>query len=353
MLPIPPIIHFTWWNCSTPAILREGSWAECHKRFCTSVSSRDSTKMCPYQAQITIFRVLTCLLLLGVRWVCALCAMWWVCGVCVCVVCWCVVRVLVGCLVVCGWCASLCVVECRCGVSHTLSRSRYTYTVLMCMSVSLFLIVFAWEEKAQSRTLTFPWCLLFEAVEPSKMVFMFFPLVAVSSTFLYFRKKKWSLKSRRCLQQLREEKNMKPLWKVQGFEKQTSWKVSVLDFVIHDKNEQQEWRRHVHVHLNENVDCTTWESQESKTRDNTTHHIQEGHGYSCRLPALVLNHFDIQSRTWLLLPRVSVSLKILTDIDIRSLALKSSRVNTIWDHRKQQKKRQRGVSSHVRTAVCS
>ena len=38
--------------------------------------------MCPHQAQFTIFRVLACLLLLGVRCVCALCA---VCGCVVCV----------------------------------------------------------------------------------------------------------------------------------------------------------------------------------------------------------------------------------------------------------------------------
>ena len=28
---------------------------------------------------------------------------------------------------------------------------------------------------------------------------------------------------------------MKPLWKVKGFEKQTSWKLSVLDCVFHAK----------------------------------------------------------------------------------------------------------------------
>ena len=34
-------------------------------------------------------------------------------------------------------------------------------------------------------------------------------------------------------------KNMKPLWKVNGFEKQTSWKVSVLDCVFRQKIEQK------------------------------------------------------------------------------------------------------------------
>ena len=103
---------------------------------CTSVSSRDSTKMCPYQAQFTIFRVPACLLLLGVRCVCVcvcvVCSVW-VCGcVCVCVLvcCSCFVVCFVVCLVVCGWCASLCVIVCRSGVSHTLSISRFSYTYL-------------------------------------------------------------------------------------------------------------------------------------------------------------------------------------------------------------------------------
>ena len=56
----------------------------------TPVSPRDSTKMCPNHAQFTIFRVLTLLLLLGVR--------------CVCVVSVCVVRVCAVCL--CMWCVA-------------------------------------------------------------------------------------------------------------------------------------------------------------------------------------------------------------------------------------------------------
>ena len=75
---------------------------------CTSVSSRDSTKMCPYQAVHHLsgpdMFVLT---------LCAVCVR---CVRCVrCVGVWCVV--CVGVLFVFCWC-----------VSHTLSRSRYTYT---------------------------------------------------------------------------------------------------------------------------------------------------------------------------------------------------------------------------------
>ena len=47
------------------------------------------------------------------------------------------------------------------------------------------------------------------------------------------RSEAWSLES--AWNSFEKKKNMKPLWNVQGFEKQTSWKVSVLDFVIHDK----------------------------------------------------------------------------------------------------------------------
>ena len=72
----------------------------------------------------------------------------------------------------------------------------------------------------------------FRSLWPSTMVSCFFLLVAVSCTFLdvklhcFF----WSLE--KCWKQLREAKNMKPLWKVKAFEKQTSWKVSVPDCVF-------------------------------------------------------------------------------------------------------------------------
>ena len=68
--------------------------------------------------------------------------------------------------------------------------------------------------------------------------FMFFLLlVAVSSTF---RDNKPYLICEigraccleKCLKQLREAKNMKPLWKVKGFEKPATWKESVPDFVF-------------------------------------------------------------------------------------------------------------------------
>ena len=58
------------------------------------------------------------------------------------------------------------------------------------------------------------------------MVSCFFLIVAVSSTFrdlkpylFHISSRAWSLE--KCLKQLREAKNMKPLWKVKGFEKQT------------------------------------------------------------------------------------------------------------------------------------
>ena len=36
----------------------------------------------------------------------------------------------------------------------------------------------------------------------------------------------------KCLKHLREAKNMKPLWKVNGFEQHMSWNVRVPDFVL-------------------------------------------------------------------------------------------------------------------------
>ena len=55
-------------------------------------------------------------------------------------------------------------------------------------------------------------------------------LVADSSTVLDFKpylicKRGVALSLEQCLKQLREAKNMKPSWKVRGFEKQTFWKI--------------------------------------------------------------------------------------------------------------------------------
>ena len=56
------------------------------------------------------------------------------------------------------------------------------------------------------------------------------------------------------------------------------------------------WRRHVHVHPYVHVDVRHERAKRVRRELTQQHHIQEGHGYSCLLPALVLNHFDIQSR---------------------------------------------------------
>ena len=69
--------------------------------------------------------------------VCVVCSLW-VCGVC-----WCIVGVLLVCLVVCG-----------CGVSHTLSRSRYIY-IHIDVHVGVTLFARFLMKKRQSRTLTF------------------------------------------------------------------------------------------------------------------------------------------------------------------------------------------------------
>ena len=89
------------------------------------------------------------------------------------------------------------------------------------------------------------------------------------------------MKSREVLETSTRNKNMKPVWKVKGFEKQTSWTVSVLDVQLY-----------VYVHLKENVHVRherDKRARREKTQHTTTHHIQEGHGFSCRLSALVLN----------------------------------------------------------------
>ena len=50
---------------------------------------------------------------------------------------------------------------------------------------------------------------------------------------------------------------------------------------------------HTHTHHDHNHSHS---HNDKHHRHHRRHHIQEGHGYSRRLPALVLNHSDIQSR---------------------------------------------------------
>ena len=71
----------------------------------------------------------------------------------------------------------------------------------------------------------FPCGWLFEAFDLPQRFHVFLLLVDVSSTFRDFKPYLFHISSRasslkKCLKQLREAKNMKPLWKVKGFEKQ-------------------------------------------------------------------------------------------------------------------------------------
>ena len=97
-------------NCSTPAILRETSWAECHEPFARQYRPETPRKCALVRhssPSLGSWRVV------------------WACAVCL----WCVIGVLFVCLVVCVGvrrCVWLCV--CGCGVSHTLSRSRFSKT---------------------------------------------------------------------------------------------------------------------------------------------------------------------------------------------------------------------------------
>ena len=206
----------------------------------------------------------------------------WVCAVCL----WCVIGVLLVCLVVCVGVRRCVWLWCR-----THSQDHGNINILMYMSVSLFFAHFLLTRKRSLEHLL-SMMSAFRRLWPFTMVSCFLLLVAVSTTFLDFRKSSVAWRPEKCMKQLREGKNMKPLWKVKGFEKQTSWKRLRFSMI--------KWAKRVTPTCTCTSFCTcrckTWESQESKTRVNTTHHIQEGHGYSCLLHALVLNHFDIQSR---------------------------------------------------------
>ena len=97
------------------------------------------------------------------------------------------------------------------------------------MSASLFLLILSWITK--SRTLTFhdvcfskPWTF--------HNGFMFFSSRSCFKHFLDFKLHFFFLKLYKSAGNSNEKKKHETLWKVNGFEKQTSWKVSVLDCVF-------------------------------------------------------------------------------------------------------------------------
>ena len=150
---------------------------------CTSVSSRDSTKMCPYQAVHHLSG--------PDMFVLTLCAVW--CVVCVVCVVW-----------VCGvWCVLVCC-SCFVGVCRTHSQDHgiHIHTDVH-VGVTLF-ARFLMKRKTQSRTLTFHDVCFSKPLTFHNVSCFFFSLLFPA--LFYFRTEKWSLKSRKCLKQLREEK---------------------------------------------------------------------------------------------------------------------------------------------------
>ena len=87
---------------------------------------------------------------------------------------------------------------------------------------------------------------------------------------------KKGLKSRKVLETATKIKNMKPLWKVKGSEKQTSWKVSVQDCVFFFmRNEQKERRRHVHLYADVSVILRVCDTPQTHTQPHTTKHTNK------------------------------------------------------------------------------
>ena len=103
---------------------------------------------------------------------------------------------------------------------------------LSCASLWLFVCLFVCPSLSAVAGMS-----AFRSLWPSTMVSCFLLLVSVSSTFRDVKSylicgigRTWSLE--KCLKQLREVKNMKPLWKVKDFEKSVPWQESVPDFVF-------------------------------------------------------------------------------------------------------------------------
>ena len=138
----------------------------------------------------------------------------WVCAVCL----WCVIGVLSVCLVVCVGVRRCVWLWCR-----THSQDHGNINILMYMSVSLFFVHFLLTRKRSLEHLL-SMMSAFRRLWPSTMVSCFLLLGAVSSTFLDFRKSSVAWRPEKCMKQLREAKNMKPLWKIKGF-----WKAVIME----------------------------------------------------------------------------------------------------------------------------
>ena len=125
---------------------------------------------------------------------------------------------------------------------------------------------------------------------------------------------------------------MKSLWKVKGFEKRTSWKV-----MRFSRENEQKSDADMYINNVEFSACRTTHTPHSNTtqQHSTAQPFTRAclqflttltcralygkshcHGQSCRLPALVFDHFDFQNT-----------------------ARESHCVNTICDHRKKTKKK--------------
>ena len=76
-----------------------------------------------------------------------------------------------------------------------------------------------------------------------------------------------------------KQKHMKPLWRVKGFEKQTSWKESVLDCASYWEHEQKEWSRHVHLYVHVNCDLeSVFDTDTPHQHTHRTHTTQHNTG---------------------------------------------------------------------------
>ena len=133
-----------------------------------------------------------------------------------------------GVVVACVWCvvSSLVLLSCRSHVLHV-----HLHIHIHIVGVTLFAHLL--HGKSLKRTLTFH-DVCFSKPLTSQNSFRFF---ASRSCFKHLSRlqalldlyKRCSLKTRKVLETATRSKKLKPLWKVKGFEKQTSWKASVLD----------------------------------------------------------------------------------------------------------------------------
>ena len=177
---------------------------------------------------------------------------------------------------------------------------------------------------------------------------MFFASRICFKHFSRLQKKQCSLKSRKCLKQLRETK-----WHETIVEGQRLRKADIMEKTsfFHDKMSKKEWRRHVHVHLFVHVDVRH-ERETKRVRRELGHNTPHTRGSWLLLPftRTCFEPLWHSEQTWLLLPCIRVCWKNFTTLTFgaqRRSRLVSTQFDTIAKRKRDKEARRPRVNSSL------